>query len=154
MRGFHLLNVRGQRWMVDTPSAVSSRSEQGRGVCESEGSKSGPPNGQWNQAVHLQPRDSLTRYHGTHHSHSSGAISQHCPPCLCLGYPSAQDPVPSSGTNASPPVVSLITGCSLPVFLDSKGDLSASQTWKVEGISYLKVLLCLSPSVFFLRPLY
>ena len=44
----------------------------------------------------------LTRYHGTHHSPSSGAISQHCPPFLCLGYPSAQGPVPfSPGTDAS-----------------------------------------------------
>ena len=31
-------------------------------------------------------------------------------------------------------VVSLITECSLPVFLNSKVDLSASQTWKDEGI--------------------
>ena len=31
-------------------------------------------------------------------------------------------------------VVSPVIGCSLPVFLNSKVDLSASQTWEDEGI--------------------
>ena len=105
---FHLLDVSGQRWLVDVLSAAPSCSEQGRGVCESKDTRTVPQG-----AVELPSAFAARSHFPTLPS---------TPPPL---HPHTQNSAPSPSTENSPRTESTTLPPPPTVLLDSEIDLSA-----------------------------